>query len=82
MTQETVFSRIQKTLVQQLNVNADEVTPQAELMRDLGADSLDHVECVMALEEEFGIEIDDDEAEKIRTVQDAINSVEKRLSGS
>ena len=65
-------TRIAEIIAEQLGVEASEVTPEASFVDDLGADSLDTVELVMALEEEFGIEIPDEEAEKILTVNDAI----------
>ena len=64
--------KVKKIIVDQLGVDEGEVTPEAKFIDDLGADSLDTVELVMALEEEFGIEIPDEEAEKIATVKDAI----------
>jgi len=64
--------KVKKIIVDQLGVDEGEVTPEAKFIDDLGADSLDTVELVMALEEEFGIEIPDEEAEKIVTVKDAI----------
>jgi len=67
--------KVKKIIVDQLGVDAAEVTPEASFIEDLGADSLDTVELVMALEEEFGIEIPDEEAEKIVTVKDAIGYI-------
>lgn len=67
-----IEERVKKIIVDQLGVNATEVTSEASFVEDLGADSLDTVELVMALEEEFGIQIPDEEAEKIVTVKDAI----------
>ncbi|MGH7411016.1 MAG: acyl carrier protein [Candidatus Methylomirabilis sp.] len=67
--------KVKKIIVDQLGVDAAEVTPEASFIEDLGADSLDTVELVMALEEEFGIEIPDEEAEKIATVKDAIEYI-------
>ncbi len=64
-------------IVEQLNVESDKVVPKASFVDDLGADSLDLVELIMAMEEEFDIEIPDEDAEKITTVQDAIDYVEK-----
>ena len=72
----TVLERVKKVVVEQLSVDENLVTPEASFPADLGADSLDTVELVMALEEEFGCEIPDEEAEKIATVQDAINYIE------
>jgi acyl carrier protein len=68
-------------VVEQLDVNADEVTPEASFVEDLGADSLDQVELVMAFEEEFDIEIPDEEAEKITTVQAAVTYIESKAGG-
>ncbi|MBM3263498.1 MAG: acyl carrier protein [candidate division Zixibacteria bacterium] len=66
-------ARVKEIIVEQLGVDADQVTEDASFIDDLGADSLDTVELVMALEEEFDIEIPDEDAEKITTVRDAIN---------
>jgi acyl carrier protein len=73
----TVAERVRDIIVNQLGVNAEQVVPEAKFMEDLGADSLDTVELVMALEEEFGAEIPDEEAEKLQTVGDAITYIEK-----
>ena len=70
--------RIKDIIVEQLGVSAPEVVPEASFIDDLGADSLDIVELVMAIEEEFGLEIPDDDAEKIQTIGDAISYVEER----
>ena len=67
---------MKKIVVEQLGVSEDQVTPEAKFIEDLGADSLDQVELVMALEEEFGSEIPDEDAEKLTTVGDAIKYVE------
>ena len=75
MSEKSIEQRVKEIIVEQLGVNADQVTPEAKFIEDLGADSLDTVELVMALEEEFGTEIPDDEAEKITTVQLAIDYV-------
>ena len=80
MEEKEAFERVKKVAVAQLNVNANEVTMEASFTKDLGADSLDQVELVMALEEEFGMEIPDEEAEKITTVQQAIDFVNARKS--
>ena len=69
---------IREVVVEQLSVNADEVKENAKFVEDLGADSLDVVELVMALEEKFDIEIPDDEAEKIQTVADVLTYVESK----
>lgn len=71
----TVDERVKKIVVEQLGVKEDEVSNESSFVDDLGADSLDTVELVMALEEEFGCEIPDEEAEKITTVQQAIEYI-------
>ncbi len=73
-----VDDRVKKIIIEQLGVEEDDVTSEASFVDDLGADSLDTVELVMALEEEFGIEIPDEEAEKILTVQQAIDYIKER----
>lgn len=77
-----VEDRVKKIVVEQLGVKDEEVIPEASFVDDLGADSLDTVELVMALEEEFEIEIPDEAAEKITTVQEAINYIEKYRQNS
>lgn len=72
----TVLERVKKVVVEQLSVDEELVTAEASFTADLGADSLDTVELVMAFEEEFGCEIPDEEAEKIATVQDAVSYIE------
>ena len=72
------FERVRKVLVEQLDVSEDEVTAAASIVDDLGADSLDVVEIVMGLEEEFDVEIPDEDAEKITTVQEIMNYVEEK----
>lgn len=72
-----VADRVKKIVVEHLSVDEDKVAPEASFIDDLGADSLDTVELVMAFEEEFGIEIPDDAAEKILTFQDAVDYIEK-----
>ena len=69
---------VKAIVVEQLNVNADEVKEESKFVEDLGADSLDVVELVMALEEKFDIEIPDDEAEKIATVKNALDFIESK----
>ncbi len=71
-----VFDRVKAIVVEQLGVEADRVTPQSKFVEDLGADSLDVVELVMALEEEFDLEIPDEDAEKIATVGEAAKYIE------
>ncbi|HVB98192.1 MAG TPA: acyl carrier protein [Candidatus Dormibacteraeota bacterium] len=73
----SVEERVKQIIVEQLGVDEAEVTPTASFVDDLGADSLDTVELVMAFEEAFGIEIPDEDAEKIATVQDAVNYIDK-----
>jgi len=75
-----VEDRVKKIVAEQLGVNADQVTPEASFVDDLGADSLDTVELVMALEEEFDTEIPDDQAEKITTVKQAIDYINQHAS--
>ena len=72
---EEIANRVKSIIVEQLGVNLEEVTPQASFIEDLGADSLDIVELIMALEEEFDMEIPDEDAEKIQTVNDVITYV-------
>jgi acyl carrier protein len=74
-----IAERVKKIVVEQLGVNEEEVTENASFVEDLGADSLDTVELVMALEEEFECEIPDEEAEKITTVQEAIDYINAQL---
>lgn len=73
-----VTSKVTKIIVDQLGVSADEVKPEAKFVDDLGADSLDLTELIMAMEEEFDIEIADDDAQKIQKVQDAIDYIEAK----
>ncbi len=77
-----VEEKVKQIIVEQLGVDEAEVTPSASFIDDLGADSLDTVELVMAFEEAFDIEIPDEEAEKIKTVQDAIDYIEKNAKVS
>ena len=74
------LGKIKEIIVEQLGVDESEVTPEAHFIDDLGADSLDTVELVMALEEEFGIEISDEDAEKIQTVGDVAKYIDKAKS--
>jgi acyl carrier protein len=78
----SVEDRVKSIIVEQLGVDAEEVTPEASFVEDLGADSLDTVELIMAFEEEFGVEISDDEAEKIKKVRDAVDYIDKRAAKS
>jgi len=75
-----IEEQVKNIVVEQLGVSVDEVVPEASFVDDLGADSLDLVELVMVLEEEFGKEIPDEDAEKIQTVQDAISFITKNMS--
>jgi acyl carrier protein len=77
VTDGTIYDRLKKLIVEQLGVDEDEVTPQASFVEDLNADSLDLVELIMSLEEEFGMEISDEDAEKIQKVQDAVDYIEE-----
>lgn len=74
-----VEDRVRSIIAEQLGVKPEEVTPQASFIDDLGADSLDTVELVMALEEEFGIEIPDEDAEKMTTVGEAVKYIEQKV---
>ena len=79
---EAVSDRVKAIIAEQLGVKLEEVNDTASFIEDLGADSLDTVELVMALEEEFGIEIPDEDAEKMTTVVDAIRYIEQKASAS
>ncbi len=74
-----IYDKVVKIIVEELAVDEDEITSEASFIDDLGADSLDVVELVMAFEEEFDIEIPDEDAENIETVQDAVNYIEENL---
>ncbi|HEY6326333.1 MAG TPA: acyl carrier protein [Candidatus Cybelea sp.] len=78
----TTFDKVKKIIVEQLGVDESEVTPEASITDDLGADSLDQVELVMAFETEFNIDIPDEEAEKIKTVGDAVKRIDETTAGS
>ena len=77
----STFDRVKKVVVEQLDVNEDEVTMVASFVDDLGADSLDVVELVMGLEEEFDVEIPDEDAEKIATVEAAVIYIDEKSKG-
>ncbi len=75
----STFEKVKDIVVEQLGVKEQEVKPEASFVEDLGADSLDTVELVMALEEEFGIEIPDEDAEKAKTVGEVVGYIDKKL---
>ena len=79
---EAIHDRVRAIIAEQLGVKVEEVTDQASFIEDLGADSLDTVELVMALEEEFGIEIPDEDAEKMTAVGDAIKYIDTKTAGT
>ncbi|CAI9085074.1 acyl carrier protein [Candidatus Methylacidiphilum fumarolicum] len=76
---KSIEERVKNIIVEQLGVNPEQVTPKARFIEDLGADSLDTVELVMAFEEEFNVEVPDEEAEKLQTVGDVIRYIEENL---
>ena len=76
----SITEKVKSVIAEQLGVKAEEVTDEAKFVDDLGADSLDTVELVMALEEEYGVEIPDEDAEKLTTVGEAIKSIEDKIA--
>ncbi|MDB9446084.1 acyl carrier protein [Anabaena sp. CS-542/02] len=82
MSETDIFGKVKKIVVDQLSVEEDKIKPEASFADDLGADSLDTVELVMALEEEFDIEIPDEAAEKITTVQQAVDYINEKVAAS
>ncbi|MBL9133201.1 MAG: acyl carrier protein [Verrucomicrobiaceae bacterium] len=78
---EDITQKVKDIIVEQLGVNPEQVTPEAKFIEDLGADSLDTVELVMAFEEEFGIDVPDEEAEKLQSVGDVVRYVEDHAEG-
>lgn len=78
MAEPTIEEKVKEIIVEQLNVNAEQVTPSAKFIEDLGADSLDVVELVMAFEEQFGVEVPDEDAEKLQTVGDVVKYIEDK----
>jgi acyl carrier protein len=80
MSQQEIYDRVKKIVVDQLSVEEEAVKPEASFANDLGADSLDTVELVMALEEEFDIEIPDEAAEGIATVQAAVDYIQDKVA--
>lgn len=82
MSQTEIFEKVKKIVADQLSVDIENISPQSNFANDLGADSLDTVELVMALEEEFDIEIPDEAAEKITTVQEAVEYINNKVAAS
>ena len=80
MTEKSIEEKVKDIIVEQLGVNPEQVTPTASFIEDLGADSLDIVELVMAFEEEFSVEVPDEDAEKLQTVGDVIKYIVERAS--
>jgi len=78
MADKPIDQRVKDIIVEQLGVKSEQVTPEAKFIEDLGADSLDTVELVMALEEEFGIEVPDEQAEKLQSVGDVMKYIEEQ----
>ena len=78
MSEKSIEEKVKDIIVQQLSVNAEQVTPNASFVEDLGADSLDTVELVMAFEEEFSVEVPDEDAEKLQTVGDVVKYIEEK----
>jgi len=80
MAEKSIEEKVKDIIVEQLGVNPEQVTPQASFIEDLGADSLDIVELVMAFEEEFGVEVPDEDAEKLQRVGEVIKYIEDKSS--
>lgn len=78
MAEKTIEDKVKEIIVEQLSVNAEQVTTEAKFIEDLGADSLDVVELVMAFEEQFGVEVPDEDAEKLMSVGDVIKYIEDK----
>ncbi len=79
MADKTLEDKVKDIIVEQLGVNPEQVTPEARFIEDLGADSLDTVELVMAFEEEFGVEVPDEDAEKLQTVGNVLEYISERV---
>ena len=80
MSDKPIEEKVKEIIVEQLGVNPEQVTPTASFIEDLGADSLDIVELVMAFEEEFGVEVPDEDAEKLQTVGDVVTYIKERAN--
>ena len=78
MSEKSIEEKVKQIIIEQLGVNAEQVTPSASFIEDLGADSLDTVELVMAFEEEFGVDVPDEDAEKLQSVGDVIKFIEEK----
>ncbi len=78
MSEKSIEEKVKDIIVEQLGVNPEQVTPAASFIGDLGADSLDTVELVMAFEDEFGVEVPDEDAEKLQTVSDVVNYIDQK----
>ena len=79
MDHDEIYEKVKEVIIDQLNVEEDDVTEDAAFVDDLGADSLDIVELVMALEEQFSVSIPDEQAEKIKTVNDAVSFISENI---
>ncbi len=79
MAEKSLEERVKEIIVEQLGVNPEQVTPEARFIEDLGADSLDTVELVMAFEEEFGVEVPDEDAEKLQTVGNVLEYISEKI---
>ncbi len=80
MSEKTIEEKVKDIIVEQLGVNPEQVTPSASFIEDLGADSLDTVELVMAFEEEFGVDVPEEDAEKLQSVGDVIKYIEEKAA--
>jgi acyl carrier protein len=80
MSEKSISEKVKDIIVEQLGVNPEQVTDSASFIEDLGADSLDTVELVMAFEEEFGVEVPDEDAEKLQTVGNVVEYIEKKTA--